>query len=115
VLHRLTEFLGYQLTPAEIELVSEKCSFQYMKDNEELFEMAPPNMFSVTGGQFLVSGATNRHQDVTPAVRERIVNYCKQTLRGTDYPAHHFYPDLVVSTHAEDEAAQQTMLQLSIT
>ena len=113
VLDRVAEFLGYQLTGAEVELISEKCSFKYMKENEELFEMAPPNMFSVIGGQFLTSGKTNRHQDVTPAVRERILDYCRQSLHGSDYPAHQFYPDLVVSTVSETEARQRPALEVS--
>ena len=115
VLNRVAEFLGYQLTVPEVELISEKCSFKYMKENEELFEMAPPNMFSVIGGQFLASGKTNRHQDVIPAVRERILDYCRQSLHGSDYPAHQFYPDLVVPRIREDEPAQRAALELSPT
>ena len=97
VLDRVTDFLGYQLTLDEKRRVSEKCSFQYMKDHEELFEMSPPNMFSVVSGQFLASGKASRHQDVTPPVRDRILNYCSEALRSTDYPAGQFYPDLAVS------------------
>jgi Sulfotransferase domain len=115
VLDRVAEFLGYQLTGAEVELISEKCNFKYMKENEELFEMAPPNMFSVIGGQFLASGKTNRHQDVTPAVRERILDYCRQSLNGSDYPTQQFYPDLVVPTISEHEPAQRPALELSPT
>ena len=74
-----------------------------MKDNEELFEMAPPNMFSVISGQFLASGKADRHQDVTPAIRQRIRDYCRQSLRDSDYPANQFYPDLVVPPKSEIE------------
>ena len=28
------------------------------------------------------------YQDVTPTVRERILDYCRQSLYGSDYPAH---------------------------
>ena len=86
-----------------------------MNENEEFFEMAPPNMFSVIGGQFLASGKTNRHQDVTPTVRERILDYCRQSLHGSDYPAHQFYPDLVVPTISENEPAQRAALEFSPT
>jgi len=115
VLDRVASFLGYQLTADEKQRVSEKCSFQYMKANEELFEMSPPNMFSVIGGQFLASGKTNRHQDVTPAIRQRILDYCRQSLRGSDYPAHQFYPDLVVPIMSEIEPTQRPALELSPT
>ena len=50
ILDRVASFLGYQLTADEKQRVTEKCSFQYMKDHEELFEMSPPNMFSVGAG-----------------------------------------------------------------
>jgi hypothetical protein len=115
VLDRVAGFLGYQLTADEKNRIAEKCSFRYMKDNEELFEMAPPNMFSVIGGQFLASGKRNRYQDVTPAVRERILDYCRQSLRDSDYPAHQFYPDLVVPVMNEVEPVHRPALELSRT
>jgi hypothetical protein len=94
VLNRVAGFLGYCLSASEIERITEKCSLGYMKENEELFEMAPPNMFSVIGGQFIGINKTNRHQDVTPAIRQRILDYCRQSLVASDYPILLFYPDL---------------------
>ena len=113
VLDQVARFLGYQLTPAEARLISNKCSFKYMKENEELFEMAPPNMFSVIGGNFLASGKRDRHQDVTPAVRERILNYCRKALRGSDYPLHLFYPDLIGPAIGENKPAQRRALEVA--
>jgi hypothetical protein len=116
VLERLASFLGYNdLTAAEKQRIAQKCSFQYMQDNEELFEMSPPNMFSVGEGRFMASGKGARYNDVTPAVRLRILDYCRECLRGSDYPTHQFYPDLVVSTVAENEPAQRLRLELSST
>ncbi|MCI0591217.1 MAG: sulfotransferase domain-containing protein [Gammaproteobacteria bacterium] len=114
-LDRVAPFLGYQLTADEKRRISAKCSFQYMKDNEELFEMAPPNMFSVIGGQFLASGKESRYKDVTPAIRERILDYCRQRLRKSDYPAHEFFPDLVNPPASEIESVRQPALELSHT
>lgn len=48
---------GCQLATGERARIIEKCAFQYGKDNEELLETSPPNMFSVIGGQFLATGA----------------------------------------------------------
>ena len=110
---RVAKFLDFGLTPIEKERISEKCSFRYMKDNEELFEMSPPNMFSVIDGQFLTSGKTNRQQDVTPAIRQRILDYCRESLRGSNYPVHKFYPDLVFSMKSENEPAQPPTFGLS--
>ena len=115
VLDRVASFLGYQLTADEKERISEKCSFQYMKDNEELFEMSPPNMCSVRSGQFLASGKANRRQDVTPAVRDRILDYCRESLRGNDYPVFQFYPDLAGPISTETDAPRQPALELSRT
>ena len=93
-LDQVARFLGYQLTADEKQRVIYKCSFQYMKDNEELFDMAPPNIFSVLGGRFMQSGKDNRYEDVAPAIRQRIHEYCRHTLQGSDYPVQRFYPDL---------------------
>jgi hypothetical protein len=75
-------------------LVTETCRFRYMKDHEELFEMAPPTMFSVTGGEDLKTGKASRDEDVSPALRERILDYCRRALRGAESPVARCYPDL---------------------
>ena len=94
VRERVERFLGYVLTDDERRLVTRKCSFEYMKQHEELFEMAPPTMFSVAGGEYLKSGKEARHEDVTPEIRKQILGYCRTALRGAEYPAGRFYPDL---------------------
>ena len=91
---RIVHFLGYSLSADEQTRIDERCTFQYMKDHEEFFEMAPPTMFSVAGGQFIASGKESRHEDVTPAIREHILDYCRQALKGCEYPVWRFYPDL---------------------
>ena len=100
---RVAHFLRCPLTPEDAARVTHRCSFEFMKAHEELFEMAPPTMFSVAGGRFLASGKFERHGDVTPAVRNRIVEYCRAALRGGPYPAHRFYPDLTDSDAREYE------------
>ena len=90
VLDRVAAFLGYALSPEERRLITEKCSFDYMKANEDVFEMAPPTMFSVSGGEFLKSGKASRHDDVTPAIRTQILEYCRTSWTG----AGAFYKDL---------------------
>jgi hypothetical protein len=91
---QVAQFLGCDLTDEERRRVADKCTFQYMKDHEEVFEMAPPTMFSVAGGQYLKSGTASRHEDVTPAVRNRILEYCRNALKGGTYPGGRFYSDL---------------------
>jgi len=94
VLDRVADFLGRALTDEERRLVARKCTFQYMKEHEELFEMAPPTMFSVRGGEYLKSGREARHEDVTPPIRKQIIDYCRTALAGAEYPAARCYPDL---------------------
>ena len=50
---RVARLLGCTLTPDEQQRVDEKCSFAYMKNHEEFFEMAPPTMFSAGKSEFL--------------------------------------------------------------
>jgi hypothetical protein len=94
VIDRVASFLVVDLTADERRLVASRCTFAYMKDHEEWFEMAPPTMFSVAGGRFLTSGSEKRGQDVTPAIRAQILDYCRRELKGSAYPAAQFYPDL---------------------
>jgi len=107
VLDDVASILGYLLTVDEKQRITEKCSFTYMKDQEELFEMSPPNMFSVVAGQFIASGKESRYQDVTPAIRQRILEYCSQSLNGSNYPAQQFYPDLKIPQASEIAGVEQ--------
>jgi len=94
VVDRVASLLGCPLSADERQHVVDRCSFGYMRDREDWFEMSPPTMFSVTGGRFMASGKAARHDDVGPEVRERIVAWCREALRGREYPAARYYPDL---------------------
>ena len=90
---RVARFLGCDLTPDEARRVTEKCSFAYMQKHEELFEMAPPTMFSVRGGRFLAGGKVSRHDDVMPDARARILEYCLAGLTGPARAAARVYQE----------------------
>jgi hypothetical protein len=94
VLARIAAFLGHSLDAEDQARIAERCSFRYMKQHEEFFEMTPPTMFSVTGGHFMASGREARHEDVTPEIKRRILDSCRNALAGAEYPAATFYPDL---------------------
>jgi hypothetical protein len=64
-----------------------------MKENEERFEMSPPNLFSVNGTYFK-SGQADRFKDVSEVGRCRILNFCKENLASASYPAATYYPDI---------------------
>ena len=113
ILLLVARFLGHSLSETEERRITEKCSFKYMKDNEELFEMSPPNMFSVAGGRFMASGKKSRDENVPLTVRQRILEYCREALRGSEYPAHRFYPELVAPPAGAIKAFQQPAFGMS--
>jgi hypothetical protein len=94
VLDAVSCFLGCSLTAAERDLVAGKCTFEYMKDREDLFEMAPPTMFSVRGGEFLTGPAKPARAALTPEMRARVVAYCRRALQAADDRVARLYPDL---------------------
>ena len=89
----VAKLLGEPLTDAQVTKVAQKSGFQWMKDHEDLFEMCPPNMFSVSGTYFK-SGQTDRDKDVSDADKQRILAFCRERLNGRRYPAAQFYPAL---------------------
>lgn len=97
IIEQLADFLGVTLSQDEKNKVLEKSSFQYMQEQEEHFEMAPPNVFSVAskGKNFMKSGASLRHEEIAPEDKARIKAYVCRELKGSDYPIAEFYPDLL--------------------
>jgi len=96
IIDQLADFLAVTLSSEEKAKVLEKSSFRYMQEHEEHFEMAAPNVFSVAAGgkNFMKSGASQRHEEVEPEDRARILAFASRELQGSDYPAGVFYPDL---------------------
>ena len=91
---RVAAFLDTPLSEAERRAVAEKSGFASMKAHEERFEMAPPTPFSDPQVSFLKSGRSDRHTDVGPGERARVLAFCRERLRGSPYPAGRYYPDL---------------------
>ena len=76
VVRRVAAFLGMRpLNDLELANVLEKCGFAYMQLHSGTFEMHPPHVLAVNAALF-VRGAANRHQDVPPEVRDRILEWC---------------------------------------
>jgi hypothetical protein len=94
IVDRVATFLGQSLTAEERARVVEKSSFAWMQAHEDWLEMAPPTMFSVSGGRFLASGRAARHEDVPSDVRQRVLAYCATSLQDRAYPVQRFYPDI---------------------
>lgn len=93
----VAEFLNVRpLSASEMAQVVRKCSFQYMRDNEECFEMSPPHLLHRRGGQ-LVSGKTERRRDLPEDVRQRVAQWCRSRLASTNLPPWLTYSDPVGS------------------
>lgn len=97
IMNQVAILLGISLSEAERDKVRHKCSFAYMKEHEESFEMSPPNMYSIQSGRFMHSGSIERHQDVPPEIKAKIAEFCNKRLASHNYPVSEFYPDLVAS------------------
>lgn len=95
VVDRVADHLGVVLTPEERHVVVEKSRFEAMKAREEVFEMAPPSLFSeLDARSFLQSGSRSREQELGEADRRRILAFCRERLAGSRYPVERFYPDV---------------------
>lgn len=82
------------LTDAELAQVVHKCSFSYMQEHQEAFEMHPPQLLAADAELF-VRGSADRFKDVPEETRRRILAWSAQRLRGGTFPLDRFYPDLL--------------------
>ncbi len=86
IVKQVAEFLGVQsLSASELARVGEKCGFDYMQKHQEAFEMFPPHILQ-TSGELFVRGTADRHKDVPPDVRRRIMEWAEREMAGSGYP-----------------------------
>ena len=76
VLNRLMKFLAVSLNEKQLQDVIRKSGFNYMKENEDLFEMVPPNVFSVLGTYFK-KGTSDRSLGLAESTRKTIYEFCR--------------------------------------
>ena len=84
------------LSEEELEQVVRKCSFDYMQQHHEAFEMHPPQLLAADAA-FFVRGSADRFRDVPEATRQRIAAWCAERLRGSNFPLARYYPDVKIS------------------
>jgi hypothetical protein len=70
--------------------VLERCSFEWMSENYDLFEMQVPHLLQDAPG-FFKSGSGERHEDVPPEMAQRIVAWCREELRRAGLPSGQLY------------------------
>jgi len=81
VVDRVAAFLDVPLTDAERAQVVRKCSFEYMREHQTIFEMHPPHLIAPDPNLF-VTGSARRYRDVPDAVNARIVAWSDARLAG---------------------------------
>jgi len=93
VARRVADFLGMTpLSDAEVAAVVDRCSFTYMQQHAETFEMHPPHLRAAEAELFR-RGSADRHLDVPEATRRRVAAWCAAAMRGRSYPLAVRYPD----------------------
>jgi hypothetical protein len=80
------------LDPAEMEAVTGKTGFDYMKRHRAAFEMYPPHVLA-TDSSYFAKGTSDRHRDVDASMARRIEGWCREELSGGLFPLERFYPE----------------------
>jgi len=97
VIRQVAAFLGVApLSDDELQQVARKCSFKYMQEHQGTFEMHPPHILQSRAALF-VSGSAERHKDVPPDVRDRVMAWAASELEGSDFPLAQAYPDVAAA------------------
>jgi len=93
VVREVAALLGVEpLSSDEVDAVVRTCSFEYMREHKDVFEMHPPHLLSVDGPMF-VRGTTDRHRDLSDALRDKIVDWCRSEMSESAVPYDAVYPE----------------------
>jgi Sulfotransferase domain len=89
---QVAQFLGLKpLSEEEVRQVAEKCSFKYMQDHQEAFEMHPPHLLA-TSAELFVRGSADRHLDVPADARKRVGEWAAKEMESSTFPMRRAYP-----------------------
>jgi hypothetical protein len=107
IARRVADFLGIApLTADELAEVVRKCSFAYMQEHADAFEMNPPHLLQ-TNAELFVSGTADRHLDVPDEMRQRIVRWCATELAESGMPIDEVYPEIAAPPAAVRTTGQE--------
>jgi hypothetical protein len=91
-IRQVANFLGMTpLSDAEVGAIADKCSFGYMQEHQEAFEMHPPHLLA-TSAELFVRGSADRHLDVPADARKRVGEWAAREMAGSDFPMGKVYP-----------------------
>jgi hypothetical protein len=97
---RVAEFLGVlPLSDGERDEIVRKCSFAYMQQHQDAFEMNPPHLLQ-TEAEMFVRGSIDRHQDVPHEMRRRILAWCVEDLKRSGFKLEEIYPEVSAAESA---------------
>ena len=82
------------MSEQELVNVVHKCSFKYMQEHQDNFEMHPPHILQADAELF-VSGSGDRHTDVPDDVRKRIAAWTVQEMGDSSFPLPAVYLDVI--------------------
>lgn len=89
---QVAAFLGLApLSEQEVGEVVRKCSFGYMQEHQEAFEMHPPHLLQ-TNAELFVRGSADRHLDVPEDARRRIAAWAVSEMGDSSFPMAERYP-----------------------
>lgn len=89
LVHQLAEFMDVSLTPEEVKLIAEQCSFAHMRTINHKFFPNRLTPWSNPNGKMMRKGKVgNSSELLTPAQQQKIDNHCRAELAklGSDFP-----------------------------
>jgi hypothetical protein len=91
---QVAEFLGVApLSDSELANVVHKCSFAYMQEHQDNFEMHPPHILQ-TNAELFVSGTADRYKNVPAGVRAQVAAWVLKDMEGSSFPLLERYGDV---------------------
>jgi hypothetical protein len=94
---RVAAFLGVSsLNDDELGQIVRKCSFAYMQEHRDAFEMNPPHLLQ-TDAETFVRGTADRHRDVPDAMRRRILAWCAEDMQESGFDVEQIYPEVAAA------------------
>jgi hypothetical protein len=98
VARQVADFLGLRpLSAAQLAAVCDKCSRDYMRLHEDVFEMHPPHLLQAAS-VFFTAGGPHRTSRVPPDIADNLLDWARYESAALDLPLRGLYTDLAVPT-----------------
>jgi hypothetical protein len=96
----VAEFLGVApLDERELANVVHKCSFAYMQEHQDNFEMHPPHILQ-TNAELFVAGTADRYKNVPAGIRAEVASWVLKDMEGSSFPLLERYGDVAEQARA---------------